>query len=79
MNTESSCSRVMSCLAETAISVGISEEEVKHLPYSIAAIVWGFNGITTLESKTGLIEQISPGYSFSAHDAEWFETNIIII
>lgn len=59
MNTESSCSRVMSCLAETAISVGISEEEVKHLPYSIAAIVWGFNGITTLGSKTGLIEQIS--------------------
>lgn len=79
MNTESSSSRVMSCLAETAISVGITEEEVKHLPYSIAAIVWGFNGITPLESKIGLFEEISPGYSFSAHVAEWFDTNIIII
>ncbi|WP_405125459.1 hypothetical protein ACI51W_01140 (plasmid) [Pseudomonas marginalis] len=78
-NADARSPRVMSCLVETAVSVGMTEEEIKHLPYSIAATLNGFNGITPLESRIGFLGQISPGYSFSVNDAGWFDTNIRII
>lgn len=78
-SANASSPRVMSCLGKTAVSVGMTEEEIKHLPYSIAAIINGFNGITPAESKIGFLGQISPGYPFSVNDTGWFDNNIRII
>jgi hypothetical protein len=74
-----SSTRVMTCLAEVAVSSGVTEEDLSYLPYQILAVLKGVNDRTPLESKKGMLWQISPGYEFSDQEAEWFDTNIEII